>query len=121
MHIGPGCRLDLAGSLAIGARSTLSPGVTILTHSDPGESHGSRLTASYPPCTAGVFIGADCWLGANATILSGVKINELAVVGAGSVVTKEVPGGYVVAGNPARTKKPINSGDPTVRASPEHE
>ncbi len=112
VHVGPGCRLDLAGSLTIGARSTLSPGVTILTHADPGASHGSRLVANYPPCTAGVFVGADCWLGANATILCGVKINDLAVVAAGSIVTTEVPAGYVVAGNPARPKKPISAAQP---------
>ena len=107
VHIGPGCRLDLAGSLAIGTRTTLSPGVTILTHADPGESHGSKLTGSYPACTAGVSVGADCWLGANATILCGIKINDLAVVAAGSIVTKEVPASHVVAGNPARSKKRI--------------
>lgn len=107
VHIGPGCRLDLAGLLTIGARSTVSPGVTILTHADPGASHNSRLVANYPPCTAGVSVGTDCWLGANATILCGVKINDLSVVAAGSIVTTEVPTGYVVAGNPARPKKPI--------------
>ncbi len=117
VHVGPGCRLDLAGSLAIGTRSTLSPGVTILTHADPGASHGSRLAANYPACTAGVSVGADCWLGANVTILCGVKINDLAVVAAGSIVTTEVPAGYVVAGNPARPKKPIAAIQPACAPS----
>lgn len=108
VHIGPGCRLDLAGALTIGARSTLSPGVTILTHNDPGASHGSRLAASYPPRLLEVSIGSDCWICANATILAGIKVNDLAVVAAGSIVTAEVPTGQVVAGNPARPKKAIS-------------
>lgn len=107
VHIGPGCRLDLAGPLTIGSRSTLSPGVTILTHADPGASHGSRLVKLYPPRTDGVSIGEDCWLGANVTVLAGVKIDDLSVVAAGSVVTEDVQSGNLVAGVPARVKKTI--------------
>ena len=44
-------------------------------------------------------------IGSNATILCGVKIGENAIVGAGSVVTKDVPDGAIVAGNPARFKR----------------
>ena len=109
VHIGTGCRLDLAGPLHIGERSTLSPGVTILSHSDPGQSHGSKLAERYPPHTDGASIGADCWLGANSTVLPGVRINDLTVVAAGSVVTTESPSGSVVAGVPAKLKKPIAS------------
>ncbi len=107
IHIGTGCRLDLAGPLHIDERSTLSPGVTILTHSDPGASHGSKLAERYPPHTDGASIGADCWLGANSTVLAGVRINNLTVVAAGSVVTTEAPAGSVVAGVPAKPRKPI--------------
>jgi acetyltransferase-like isoleucine patch superfamily enzyme len=109
VHIGAGCRLDLAGPLHIDQRSTLSPGVTILTHSDPGSSHGSKLAARYPPLTVGVTIGSDCWLGANATILAGVTINDLTVVAAGSVVTTSAPPGSLVAGVPAKVKRSINT------------
>lgn len=107
VHIGPGCRLDLAGPLRINERSTLSPGVTILTHSDPGSSHCSRLVERYPPLIAGVDIGSDCWLGANATLLAGVAIGDLTVIAAGSVVTRSVPPGSLMAGVPARLKKSV--------------
>jgi UDP-2-acetamido-3-amino-2,3-dideoxy-glucuronate N-acetyltransferase len=50
-------------------------------------------------------------IGTGATILGGVQIGEYAVVGAGSVVTKSVPAGMIVAGNPARIIREINSSD----------
>ncbi len=46
-------------------------------------------------------------IGSNATILAGVTIGENAIVGAGSVVTKDVPDGVIVAGNPARVLRPV--------------
>jgi len=107
VHVGPGCRLDLAGRLAIGDRTTLSPGVTILTHSDPGAAHGSRLAAWYPPRTNDVSIGADCWLGAGAIVLAGVRVGDLVAVGAGSLLTSDAPAAHVVAGVPAVVKKPL--------------
>lgn len=51
----------------------------------------------------------ECWVGANAIILPGVTVGKHAVVGAGSVVTSNVPDYTVVAGNPARIIKNLNS------------
>ena len=48
-----------------------------------------------------------CWIGANAIILPGVTVGNNSIVGAGSIVTKEVPDNVVVAGNPARIIKEI--------------
>lgn len=53
----------------------------------------------------GVIIGDDVWIGANSVILPGVTIENGAVVGAGSVVTKNVPSNAIVAGNPAKIIK----------------
>ena len=50
-------------------------------------------------------IGNDVWVGANSVILPGVKIGTGAIVGAGSVVTKDVPEYAIVVGNPARILK----------------
>lgn len=53
-------------------------------------------------CLKGPIIGRGAKIGANATVLPGVQIGEMALVGAGAVVTRDVPAGTVVAGNPAR-------------------
>ena len=55
-----------------------------------------------------IVIEEGAWIGANAIILSGVRIGKYAVVGAGSVVTKDVPDYTVVAGNPAKVIKKID-------------
>ena len=54
-----------------------------------------------------IHIKKNCWIGAGATILRGVTIGENSVVGAGSVVTKDVPDNVIVAGNPAKVIKNI--------------
>ena len=52
-----------------------------------------------------IVIGNDVWIGANSILVSGVKINNGAIVAAGSVVTKEVPENAIVAGIPAKVVK----------------
>ena len=60
---------------------------------------------------ATVIIGNKSWIGFNSIILKGITIGEGAIIGAGSVVTKDVPPWTIVAGNPMRT----------IREIPEHE
>ena len=55
-----------------------------------------------PPIQA-TYIGNDVWIGSNSVIMAGVRVNDGAIIGAGAVVTKEVPPYAVVAGVPART------------------
>ncbi|MBD2129908.1 acyltransferase [Microcoleus sp. FACHB-1] len=61
---------------------------------------------------APVTISNKVWIGFNSIILKGVRIGEGAVVGAGSVVTKDVPAWTVVAGNPARVIREIAEDEP---------
>lgn len=58
-----------------------------------------------------VHIGKNCWIGANAVILPGITICDNVVVGAGSVVTKDLPDNVVAVGNPCRILREINEHD----------
>lgn len=58
--------------------------------------------------TKEIFVGDNTWIGANAVVLPGVYIGKHCVIGAGSVVTKDIPSYSVVAGNPARLIKQYN-------------
>jgi acetyltransferase-like isoleucine patch superfamily enzyme len=62
----------------------------------------NHLDSFDKPSPKGTEIGADCWVGNNVVILSGVKISTGVIVGAGSVVTKDLPPYAVAVGNPAR-------------------
>lgn len=58
-----------------------------------------------------VFIGRNCWIGAGAILLPGVHIGDGTVIGAGSVVTKDIPANVVAVGNPCRVLRPIDERD----------
>ena len=58
-----------------------------------------------------VHIGKNCWLGAGVIVLPGVTIGDNTVIGAGSVVTKDIPSNVVAVGNPCRVLREINDHD----------
>ncbi len=58
-----------------------------------------------------IIIEDDCWIASNVTICGGVKINKGVVIGAGSVVTKDIPEGVFAAGNPCRVIRKITKDD----------
>jgi acetyltransferase-like isoleucine patch superfamily enzyme len=104
VYIGPGVFLDLAASVTMEADVVLGPRVMILTHGDVGD----RMLAQLIKRKEGpVVLRRGCWIGASAIILPGITVGEGSVVGAGSVVTHDVPDYTVVAGNPARQIKKI--------------
>ena len=97
------CLLLAKDRIEIGENSTHAYGVTILTSANPNGPH-NKLAELYPAMTAPVVIGRDVWVGANATILPGVSIGDFSIVAASSIVTRNVPSGVLVAGNPATIK-----------------
>ena len=68
-----------------------------------------------PVRTAPVRIGRNVWIGRNAVVLPGVTIGDHAVVAAGSIVTRDVPGRVLVAGNPATARRDLRAGGEWVR------
>ena len=100
VFIGTGTEIDVARSVVIGAHTLIAPGVFITDHGhNTARTH--RLDEQGSQASP-VRIGADVWLGARAIILPGVTVGEGAIVGAGSVVTKDVPPYAIVVGAPAR-------------------
>lgn len=98
------CDLGLEHNLYIQDRVSIAPNVTIIVTSDPNNSklRGFKNKYSFIEIKGKVTIKHDAWIGAGATILPNVTIGEYAVVGAGAVVTKDVPSYSVVAGIPAK-------------------
>jgi acetyltransferase-like isoleucine patch superfamily enzyme len=94
-------RLFGHGGIEIGEDAQIGPG-TLITTTDH-DIH-NRLEARFKP----VMIGKRAWIAANVTILPGVTIGENAVIGAGSVVTKDIPPNCVAVGVPARVIKEYN-------------
>lgn len=104
-HIGKEVFFDLRNSIIIHDSVTVSMRTTFITHLDVGKS--PLKISAYHSTSAPIVLRNGCYIGANTTILMGVEIGECAIVGAGAVVTKDVPPRTVVAGNPARTIKKI--------------
>lgn len=93
----------------IGDCTKLGPNVMICTAGHPilPELRGSAPYQFNMP----VRIGRNCWIGAGVCILPGVTIGDHAVIGAGSVVTKNIPARTVAVGNPCRVLRPISDHD----------
>ena len=100
--------LDLTGTIHIGSRTSISPKCTIITHQDPGSMLENKLAEIYPRIVDDVIVGDDCWIGTGTIILSGVRIGSRVVVGAGSLVEKDIPDDCVACGVPAKVVKRIN-------------
>ncbi len=95
------CVLLDVNEIAIGERTQVGPGVQIYAADHPRDAALRRqlLELGRP-----VRIGRDVWIGGGAVLLPGVTVGDNAIIGAGSVVTRDVPEGATVMGNPARLR-----------------
>lgn len=91
-------------NLSIGDRVAVSPRVTFVLHTQPNES---RIVPYVNSHKGSITIASDAWIGTGAVILPGLTIGEGAVIGANSVVTKNVPPYTVVGGVPAHNIKEV--------------
>ncbi|MCL1810816.1 MAG: sugar O-acetyltransferase [Methanomassiliicoccaceae archaeon] len=98
------CILLDTGEIFIGDNTLIGPGVKIVTakHSLEAEKRKDWSVSCSP-----VKIEEDVWIGAGAIVLPGVTIGARSVIGAGSVVTKDVPADVVAVGNPAKVVRSL--------------
>ncbi len=106
VQVGQGCRICPCGFgsepwlISMGDRVTVAPGVSFVTHDGSTwlfrDARGRRFRY------ARIHVGNDVFIGVNAILMPGVRLGNRVIVGAGSVVTKSVPDGMIVAGSPAK-------------------
>ncbi len=92
-------------AVRIGDFTLFGPAVQIYTATHPLEAELRRTREFAKPVT----IGSDVWVGGAAVILPGVTIGSRSVIGAGSVVTRDIPDDVFAAGNPCRVIRPLSS------------
>jgi galactoside O-acetyltransferase len=92
----------------IGEHVMIAPNVTITPTGHPVDPDLRRPGNQF---SIPVRIGNDVWIGSNAVILPGITIGDNSVIGAGSVVTHDIPGNVIAVGNPCRVLRQINERD----------
>ena len=103
--------------VTIGNDCNFGPNVTIVTPVHPmlaserKQMPDSERVPRHMCYAKPVVIGNDCWLGANVVVCPGVTIGDRCVIGAGSVVTRDIPSDSFAAGNPCRVIRPITQED----------
>ena len=97
--------LDDRGNVIIGDRVSIAERVTLVTSSNPNLS---RIAAVAPIQRGPVIIHNDAWLGTGVIVLPDITIGEGALVGAASLVTKDVPPYTIFAGVPAKTIRELD-------------
>ena len=96
------------GSITIGHHCFIGPNCGMYTAIHPmlAEERNQGLEKALP-----IVIGDNCWIGADVTILPGVTIGSNTIIGAKSVVTKDIPDHVIALGNPCRVLRPITEDD----------
>lgn len=116
VSINMGCTFIDCNKITIGNNILIAPHVQIHTATHPVELN-DRLNPNWTPEGTAYFwrtyalpvtIEDNCWIGAGTIILPGVTIGKGSVIGAGSVVTKDIPADSVAVGNPCRVIRKIN-------------
>lgn len=102
------CVILDTSTVDIGANAFIAPGVCIACagHSIDPEQRAEAILTSKP-----ITIEDDVWIGANSVVCGGVTIGKGSVIGAGSVVNKDIPSGVVAGGNPCRVIRKVTEKD----------
>lgn len=108
VYINFGCVILDCGQVVIGDNTLIGPNVGIYNANHVLDAK-ERIAGGLIPDN--ITIGNRVWIGGNAILLSGVEIGDDTVIGAGSVVTRNIPSGVVAAGNPCRVIREITDKD----------
>lgn len=92
----------------VGDYTMLGPNVVLATAGHPILPELRPMAYQY---NMPIHIGKNCWLGAGVIVLPGVTIGDNTVIGAGSIVTKDIPANVIAVGNPCRVLREINDRD----------
>ena len=94
--------------ITFGSNCFIGPycGMYTAVHATLAEERNKGLEKALP-----ITIGDNCWIGADVTILPGVTIGSNTIIGAKSVVTKDIPDNVIAVGNPCRVLRPITEND----------
>ena len=93
-----------AGGITFGDNIYIGPGCHFYTSNHPIDKDIRNKGLEY---ATPIIVGNDVWFGGNVTVLPGIKIGNNVVIGAGSVVTKDIPNNCIVAGNPCKIIRKI--------------
>jgi len=99
----PCCYIQGYNGIIFGNNIRIGPGVGIISANHSIMNYDKHIKVNP------IQIGDHCWIGMNAVILPGITIGEHVIIGAGSVVTKSFPSGCIIAGNPAKLLRRIDS------------
>lgn len=98
--VGSGCEFNITSSITVGEQCLIASGCRFIDH-----NHGTAVAAVMKDQVedeSPITIGSNVWIGVNCVVLKGVSIGDGAIVAAGSVVTRSLPGMGVYAGVPAK-------------------
>ena len=96
------------GNVYIGTDTMLGPNVVLCTTGHPADPHYREMVAHY---SLPIHIGRNVWIGSNAVILPGVTIGDNSIIGAGAVVSRDIPANVIAMGVPCRVVREIGERD----------
>lgn len=108
VYVNFNCTFVDDAQIYIGDNTMIAPNVTIIAASHPVSP---SLRAEGYGCNKPVYIGKNVWIASNVTVLPGVHIGDNSIIGAGSVVTKDIPENVIAFGNPIKVQRQITPED----------
>lgn len=109
VYVGAGSILDLKEKIVVGKSTKIAAGCNFSTHADCGENNPAYEL--YPRKKEPIKIGEGAWIGLSVTILCGVTIGDNTIIGAGSLVNKDIPSGVMAYGAPVKVCSELNLRD----------